>query len=63
MRARIETAQKALAAVGVNKNNDMESDIVDLVTDLLHLAHNEGMDYKSITTMAEIHIKAELEIE
>jgi hypothetical protein len=39
--------------------NCLESTITDLITDLLHLAHREGMEANSICQMAAIHVSAE----
>ncbi len=37
----------------------LESTITDLITDLLHLAHMEGIDANRICKMAAIHVSAE----
>ncbi len=37
----------------------LESTITDLITDVLILAHMEGIDINSICRMAEVHVSAE----
>ena len=39
----------------------VESVITDLITDLLHLAHMEGIDAGRLCRMAAIHVSAETE--
>jgi len=36
-----------------------ETDIIDLITNLLHLAHQEGLDPQAILRMAETHFEEE----
>ena len=38
---------------------EVETDIIDLITNLLHLAHQEGLDPQAILRMAEIHFEEE----
>jgi hypothetical protein len=37
----------------------LESVVIDLIADLLHLANMEGLDVNSICKMAVIHVSAE----
>lgn len=37
----------------------LESSIIDLMTDLLHLAHKEGLDRLALSEMVQMHCEAE----
>ena len=38
----------------------LETSITDLMTDLLHLAHREGLDGLVLSKMAQMHFEAEV---
>ena len=59
--SRLEYAEAAVRTyVSLNGSNGrMDCDIIDLVTDLLHLAEIKGADPMSITRAANLHLKAE----
>ena len=40
-------------------SGERQFEIIDLVTDLLHLAAHEGLDPKAISAKAELHLHAE----
>lgn len=47
--------------LGVAITDDcLEEIITDLITDVLHLAHKEGMDIHNICKMSEVHLCAEV---
>ena len=54
---RIEIALSALE--GTPEYDKSEDNIVDLIADLLHLAHAQGFDTEAITRMATNHFEAE----
>lgn len=60
---RVESARIALDAYlrihGASGERQFE--IIDLVTDLLHLAVSEGLDGTAISAKAELHFQAETE--
>jgi hypothetical protein len=59
---RIKAARSALAAFKKTTKDapdTMESDIVDLVTDLLHLANRHGIDPAAVVTCALDHFTNE----
>lgn len=39
----------------------MEISIIDLMTDLLHLAHKEGSDRLALSTMMQMHFEDEVQ--
>jgi hypothetical protein len=57
-----ESARVALLAYLSRQGStgQREFEIVDLVVDLLHLAHDEGIDPETIRARAELHYRAEL---
>ena len=59
---RIESAREALLNFG-ERDGDLldcyETDIIDLIADLLHLAEAEGVDPESVLRMAKMHWEAE----
>jgi len=59
---RTASARQALEAVPKYEPFDTDS-IVDLVTDLLHLARQEGIEPDYVIHMAQIHFDAEVEEE
>jgi hypothetical protein len=59
---RTAAARQALEAVPKYEPFDTDS-IVDLVTDLLHLARQEGIEPDYVIHMAQIHFDAEVEEE
>jgi hypothetical protein len=59
---RAEAARQALAAVPKYDPYDTDS-ITDLVTDLLHLARQEGIEPDYVTTTAQMNFDAEVEEE
>ncbi len=59
---RTAAARQALEAVPKYEPFDTDS-IVDLVTDLLHLAQQEGIEPDYVIHMAQIHFDAEVEEE
>jgi len=50
---RIKQAERALTTLDCR--DDLEADIVDTMTNLLHLAHANGLDTPAILRMANIH--------
>ena len=59
---RIDAAADTLAAYQFHRmepTEDMEESIIDLITDLLHLARSAEMDTAAIIRMAETHYVAE----
>lgn len=58
-----QRAETALAAYIGNDPADLSSTIVDLVTDLLHLAHQNDIEPDYVTTTAQLHYTAEVEEE
>ena len=37
----------------------LEASIIDMITDLMHLAHRENLDALALIRMAQIHFQAE----
>jgi formylmethanofuran dehydrogenase subunit E len=56
---RAQRAETALAGYTGGDPDDFQTTIIDLVTDLLHLAHENGFDVEPVTDMALTHFKAE----
>jgi hypothetical protein len=56
---RAQRAETALAGYTGSDPDDFQATIIDLVTDLLHLAHDNDFDPEQITDMALTHFKAE----
>ena len=59
---RIDAAADTLAAYQFHRmepTEDIEESIIDLITDLLHLARSHGLDTSAVTRMAETHYVAE----
>ena len=52
---RIEQAERALNALYHRDPDDLEADIVDTMTNLLHLANAKGLDTPAIIRMANTH--------
>ena len=54
-------AEEARAAVSSMQlpHEETEANIIDLITNLLHLAHQEGLDPQAILRMAETHFEEE----
>ena len=55
---RAAIADEALNALP-EREDDTWTDIIDLTTNLLHLAHQEGLDPQTILRMAETHLEEE----
>jgi hypothetical protein len=54
--------QRALVAVGFNhQGEDLESGIVDLVANLLHLARENDIEPDYVIAQAQMHYDAEVE--
>ena len=60
---RAERAECALLCYPGGDPEDLDATIVDLVTDLLHLAHRNDIEPDYVTRMAQEHYDAELEEE
>lgn len=41
--------------------DDLQSDVIDLITDIRHLCHNEGLDFDQVIITTEIHFNYEQE--
>jgi Tfp pilus assembly protein PilO len=54
-----ETALKAHAKETGNLSEPMETRIMDLLTDLMHLAKKRGLDFDSVAQQARVHVTAE----
>jgi len=50
---RIKQAERALN--NLDEMDDLDSGIIDMMTNLLHLAHANGLDTPAIIRMANIH--------
>ena len=64
MTQRTESARQALYQYCLGKGEPMdtlETGIIDLLTDLLHLARLEGLDGCTIGQTAQIHFVVEIE--
>lgn len=64
MTRRTESARQALDQYCLSKGeplDTLESGIIDLLTDLLHLAQTEGLDACMIGQTAQIHFVVEIE--
>jgi Tfp pilus assembly protein PilO len=54
-----ETALKAHAKETGNLREPLETRIMDLLTDLMHLAKKRGLDFDSVAQQARAHATAE----
>ncbi len=54
-------AEKAARAVNAYMEEDYEQAIVDLLSDLMHLADREGEDFESLLETARGHYLAEID--
>jgi len=54
-----ERAARGEEPLALMHQGPTEENIIDLVTNLLHLAHQEGLDPQAILRMAEIHFEEE----
>ena len=63
----VDRAQRAEAALAAYQGRDagdtLADNIVDLVTDLLHLAHQNDIEPDYVTHLAQKHYDAEVEEE
>lgn len=59
--ARRDNARRALDSLSlINEfGDDLEANIVDLITDLLHLAHHVHIDTDAVLRMAQYHFEEE----
>ena len=60
---RAQRAEAALAAYPGREDEDLSASIVDLVADLLHLAHQNDIEPDYVTRLAQDHFTAEVEEE
>lgn len=58
---RADNAQAALDAYGDarGENDTAETDMIDLISDLGHLARREGIDFRKVLLNAEVHYNVE----
>lgn len=61
-RTNADRAERAYASLS-RYDGEVETDIIDLMSDLLHLAREHGMDPKNVVRLAEMHFEAEEEEE
>lgn len=54
-----ETALKAHSKAVRNEGEPLETRIMDLVTDIMHLSRRMRLDFESITRQAAAHVEAE----
>lgn len=58
---RLVAARAALEGWAQHKRSDGESEIIDVVADLLHLAASRGDDPDRVVSLALLHWSAEVE--
>ena len=51
------------ASANLTDDDELETDITDLITNLLHYAHTEGLNTEEILTRAGYHFTQEIEEE
>jgi hypothetical protein len=56
---RINRALTALGAAYSEEEDDLVSQINDLLTDLMHLCKQQGIGFQSCLTVAEVNFEAE----
>ena len=57
---RAQRGKKCLLVYEACQEDDPTSSIVDLVTDLLHLAHQNDIELDYVTRMAQLHYNEEV---
>lgn len=59
-KARAEWARQFVEFPPYDAHDDIEDAVVDLITDLLHLAHTSGMDVNRVLEKARLHFETEV---
>jgi hypothetical protein len=59
MKSRIDNAVRMLGNPPVVSLNGLEDQVIDAVTDLIHLCDYLGIDWERVTAQAEYHFELE----